>query len=547
MKSLNTIIAIIVLSLTSQVTFGQWLPVNSLNLDKYPAVTMASNNVVYVAGSQKSQNDKGITYKSTDGGTTFSSISMAPSTRKLYCINARNENEIYVGEGGVDGGQASQLKVYRTINGGLNWNTVITLSDKGFFNWILFSKSSPQFGIIMSNPKNTGSNSEFQLWKTTNNGANWAVFSAPGQKSNGYMNSGFVIDPNFFGFGLNGKPGIMLTTNGGTNWTLSDLSAFSSKGVSSISFNEDKMNGIATFINDNVVVRTTDGGTTWFTQTIVPSNSMVTGIGTVEYINGTNTIYLMVSNATSTQSFKSVDKGASWETIPVPSQIKEVNNFDIYYDGINSATGFAASNTSTPIKLIDSSPLPVHLQSFTYTVNGRSVNLSWVTSSEENNSGFEVERKSETGNWTKIGFVVGKGNSNQVNNYKYSDNKVESGKFSYRLKQVDYNGNFEYFILSENIIVGTPTKFVLSQNYPNPFNPVTKIDFELPQDSKIALKIYDITGKEVAKLFEGIKSAGFHTIQFDGSNLSTGVYFYRLISVNNGHETVITKKMNLIK
>ena len=166
---------------------------------------------------------------------------------------------------------------------------------------------------------------------------------------------------------------------------------------------------------------------------------------------------------------------------------------------------------------------------------------------EENNAGFDVERKSETGNWTKIGFVAGKGNSNQVNNYKYTDTKVEAGKFSYRLKQKDYNGNFEYFTLSGNITVGTPSKYILSQNYPNPFNPVTKIDFEIPQDSKVSMKVYDITGKEVATLFEGIKSAGFHTVEFNGSNLSTGIYFYRLIASSNGQETVITKKMNLIK
>jgi flagellar hook assembly protein FlgD len=61
------------------------------------------------------------------------------------------------------------------------------------------------------------------------------------------------------------------------------------------------------------------------------------------------------------------------------------------------------------------------------------------------------------------------------------------------------------------------------------------------------MKVYDITGKEVAKLFEGTQSAGFHTIQFDGSNLSTGIYYYRLVANMNGQETVITKKMNLVK
>lgn len=546
MKFLS-IITTIVLTLASQITFGQWIPVNSLSLDSYPSVSMANNNVVYVAGSQKSQSDKGIVFKSTDGGTTFSSLNINPPTRKLYCINARSENEIYIGEGGVNGTAASQVKVYKSTNGGQSWNTIITTSDKGVFNWILFSKTNPSFGVIMSDPKNTGNNSNFPLWKTTNGGLNWTAFTVPSQKATSYMNSGYLVDENFFGFGLNSKSGIMMTKNGGTNWTYSNLTAISANGVSSVSFNNDKMNGIATFLNDIVIARTTDGGITWFSQSVNPSNAMITGTGSVDYVSGTNAVYLMVSNATSTQSYKSVDNGTNWESIPVPSQVKDVYSFDIYYNGTSSATGFGVTNSTAPIKLLDSSPLPVKLQSFTYSVNGRKVVLNWSTSMEENNAGFDVERKSENGIWTKIGFVAGKGNSNQVNSYNYSDNKIESGKFSYRLKQKDYNGNFEYFSLSGSVSVGAPSKYVLSQNYPNPFNPVTKIDFEVPQDSKVSMKVYDITGKEIAKLFEGMKSAGFHTIQFDGSNLSTGIYFYRLIASSNGQETVITKKMNLIK
>jgi hypothetical protein len=547
MKQINIIIASIVIMFTSQITFGQWVPVNTLSLDSYPAVSMASNNVVYVAGSQKTQNDKGVVYKSTDGGTTFSSTSMVPPTRKLYCITTKSENEIYIGEGGVNRTSAGQVKVYKSINGGQSWNTIITTSDKGFINWILFSKTNPNFGVVMSDPKNSGNNSNFPLWKTTNGGLNWTAFTAPSQKATSYMNSGFVIDQNFFGFGLESKSAIMITSNGGVNWTLSDMSSFSTHGVSSVSFNDDKMNGIATFINDNVVVRTTDGGATWFSQIVNPTNSISTGIGSVDYVTGTNAIYLMVSNTTGTQSYKSVDNGATWETIPVPSQVKDVYSFDTYFNGTSSATGFGISNTTAPIKLIDSSPLPVKLQSFTYSVNGRNVKLNWATSMEENNAGFDIERKNDNSSWTVVGFVTGKGNSNEVNNYSYTDSKLESGKFSYRIKQIDYNGNFEYFTLSGNVTVGTPSKYVLSQNYPNPFNPVTKIDFEIPQDSKVSMKVFDITGKEVAQLFEGIQSAGFHTIQLDGSSLSSGIYFYRLIASSNGLETVITKKMNLIK
>jgi len=547
MKNINIIIAAIVITLTSQLSFGQWVPVNTLSLDSYPVVSMASNSIVFVAGSQKTQNDKGVVYKSTDGGTTFSSLNINPPTRKLYCINARSENELYIGEGGVRLTSEGQVKAYRSTNGGQTWNSIITTVDRGFFNWILFSKTNPNFGVIMSDAKNIGNNSDFSMWKTTNNGTTWTAFTVPSQKSTSYMNSGYLIDNNFYGFGMQEKTGIMMTKNGGANWIFSDLSAISTKGVSSVSFNDDKLNGIASFLNDNVVARTTNGGTNWFSQSVSPSNAMITGTGSVDYVSGTNAVYLMVSNTTGTQSYKSVDNGATWESIPVPSQVKDVYSFDIYYNGVSNATGFGTSSTTAPIKLIDSSPLPVKLQSFTYSVSGRNVNLNWSTSMEENNAGFDIERKSETGNWTKVGYVAGKGNSNNVNNYKYTDSKVEAGKFSYRLKQTDYNGNYEYFTLSGNVTVGNPSKYVLSQNYPNPFNPVTKIDFEVPQDSKVTMKVYDITGKEIVTLFSGVKSAGFHTVQFDGNGLSTGIYFYRLVASANGQETVITKKMNLIK
>jgi len=547
MKNINIIIAAIVITLTSQLSFGQWVPVNTLSLDSYPVVSMASNSIVFVAGSQKTQNDKGVVYKSTDGGTTFSSLNINPPTRKLYCINARSENELYIGEGGVRLTSEGQVKAYRSTNGGQTWNSIITTVDRGFFNWILFSKTNPNFGVIMSDAKNIGNNSDFSMWKTTNNGTTWTAFTVPSQKSTSYMNSGYLIDNNFYGFGMQEKTGIMMTKNGGANWIFSDLSAISTKGVSSVSFNDDKLNGIASFLNDNVVARTTNGGTNWFLQSVSPSNAMITGTGSVDYVSGTNAVYLMVSNTTGTQSYKSVDNGATWESIPVPSQVKDVYSFDIYYNGVSNATGFGTSSTTAPIKLIDSSPLPVKLQSFTYSVSGRNVNLNWATSMEENNAGFDIERKSETGNWTKVGYVAGKGNSNNVNNYKYTDSKVEAGKFSYRLKQTDYNGNYEYFTLSGNVTVGNPSKYVLSQNYPNPFNPVTKIDFEVPQDSKVTMKVYDITGKEIVTLFSGVKSAGFHTVQFDGNGLSTGIYFYRLVASANGQESVITKKMNLIK
>ncbi|MBK9333227.1 MAG: T9SS type A sorting domain-containing protein [Ignavibacteria bacterium] len=125
---------------------------------------------------------------------------------------------------------------------------------------------------------------------------------------------------------------------------------------------------------------------------------------------------------------------------------------------------------------------------------------------------------------------------------------MNTGKYSYRLKQIDHNGNFEYFNLSNEIEVGIPDVYKLSQNYPNPFNPSTKIDYDIPYDGNVSILLYDISGREVAKLVNEVKTAGYYTAVFNGSNLASGMYFYRINAANtNGSNFVSTKKMVLIK
>ena len=196
--------------------------------------------------------------------------------------------------------------------------------------------------------------------------------------------------------------------------------------------------------------------------------------------------------------------------------------------------------------LAGDAPLPVELTSFVSIVNRRDVTLNWTTATETNNSGFDIERSSE-GVWTKIGNVNGYGTTTTPNNYSYTDRNLNTGKYNYRLKQIDYNGNFEYFNLNSEINVGIPAKYDLSQNYPNPFNPSTKINFDLPVDGKVSLKLFDMSGREVATLVNEVKTAGYYTVSFNASStaggLSSGVYFYRL----NAGEFSVTKKMMLIK
>ncbi len=188
-------------------------------------------------------------------------------------------------------------------------------------------------------------------------------------------------------------------------------------------------------------------------------------------------------------------------------------------------------------------PLPVEISSFTVNVTNRDVILNWTTSNEINNAGFEIERKFTGDMWKKIGFITGNGTTNQPVNYSYTDKGLLTGNYGYRLKQIDYNGNFEYHNLNHDVFVGIPEVFEMSQNYPNPSNPTSKINYSIPVTGKVLLKIYDITGKEVAVLVNELKDAGFHTAEFNGSNLASGVYFYKLTSGDFSQ----TKKMILVK
>jgi hypothetical protein len=190
--------------------------------------------------------------------------------------------------------------------------------------------------------------------------------------------------------------------------------------------------------------------------------------------------------------------------------------------------------------------LPVELTSFNSNVSDGIVTLIWTTATEINNLGFEVERKSGS-NFFTIGFVNGNGTTTESHNYSFIDNTVESGSYSYRLKQIDFNGNFEYSNIIQVEVV-TPVNYSLEQNYPNPFNPTTQIAFNLAFDSKVTLTVFNVLGEKVVKLVSGNFAAGSHTINFNASKLNSGIYFYRIDAVGvNGADFSSVKKMILTK
>ena len=223
-------------------------------------------------------------------------------------------------------------------------------------------------------------------------------------------------------------------------------------------------------------------------------------------------------------------------------------------NSVNWVDTTAAGATPGALNGGNNNSLPVELSSFSASVIGTGVKLSWRTETEVRNYGFEVERKvgsgqSSAGNYEKIGFVIGNGNSNSPKLYSFVDENVTGGKYSYRLKQIDTDGEFEYSKAIE-IDLGSPGKFELSQNYPNPFNPVTTIKYTLPESGNIKLTLYNILGQEVKTLVNEFKESGVHTINFNASELNSGIYIYRIAIHSDKIEAgsfLQTRKMTLVK
>ncbi len=190
--------------------------------------------------------------------------------------------------------------------------------------------------------------------------------------------------------------------------------------------------------------------------------------------------------------------------------------------------------------------LPVELTSFSAMQFKNSIKLMWETATEVNNYGFEIQKaeaNSKTLEWEKIGFVNGNGNSNSPKGYEFLDkSNLTTGEYSYRLKQIDNDGTYEYSG-EVNVTIKAPSGFTLEQNYPNPFNPTTNIKFSLPVSGLVNIKVYNTIGEQVTELMNRQMEAGSYSIPFDATGFANGVYFYK-IDVNN---FTSVKKMILIK
>jgi hypothetical protein len=194
-----------------------------------------------------------------------------------------------------------------------------------------------------------------------------------------------------------------------------------------------------------------------------------------------------------------------------------------------------------------STQIPVELTAFVASIIDGNVVLSWITATELNNSGFEIQRLKDSkigilNDWETVANIKGNGTSTETHNYSFADLNPYEGKSFYRLKQIDYDGSYEYSNIVE-VIFGVVNEFELNQNYPNPFNPSTIIKYSIKEKSNVEIKVFDMLGSEIAVLVNEDKTPGNYEVNFDASKLSSGVYFY---SIKAG-EFIQTKKMLLMK
>ncbi|MCU0343707.1 MAG: M28 family peptidase [Ignavibacterium sp.] len=268
----------------------------------------------------------------------------------------------------------------------------------------------------------------------------------------------------------------------------------------------------------------TDNGTNW-----IPLTGQHTNLGTGSFQPPNQPLY------DGTQS--------TWvhESIDISAYADQQFTLRFYFRSDQSvqADGWYVDNIKISIY---TGAIPVELISFTSSIINNSVNLNWITATELNNSGFEIQRSINMSDWATIGFVTGNGTSTEVHNYSFADANPVIGLSYYRLKQIDFDGSYEFSNIIE-VVYGTISDYSLAQNYPNPFNPMTRINYSIKEKGTVELKVFDLLGSEIASLVNEEQTPGNYEVFWDASSLSSGVYLYTIKSGS----FMQTRKMLLMK
>ncbi len=506
--------------------FAQWVAQTSGTTNRQRYIHAVNSQILWACGNA------GEVLKTTNGGTTWTkSVTLATATN--YMVQAFDATTAWVT--GTVGGSAD-VSIWKTTDGGTTWVSKFN-NPAGFGDGLIMFDANN--GVYWGDPDPWPS-AWWEIYTTSDAGNTWARVQRnnvpPCDSVNGEYGAAIgmsAVGNNVWFIGYSSVAGtnnsVWKSTNKGLTWTKSGSFAngTAASGSAYIAMN-DANNGVIVTLAGNVT-RTTDGGTTWTPTTTV------TGAAFRHIVNlkGTNR-YVAVGSAGT--SYLSDNGGLTWTPITPLATTNALYSVTEY-----GAVPFAAGNAGIIWKW-GGSPLPVEFTAFSTSVSQNEVTLNWTTASEKNNRGFEVERKSADGEFILRGFIEGAGTSLDAKNYTFTDKEVVAGKYTYRLKQIDFDGHAAYSDEVE-VDVTTPDNFELGQNYPNPFNPSTTINYQIKFDGHVSLKVYDYTGNQVADLVNQNQVSGKYTVQFNAAGLSSGIYFYTISAPG----FTATKKLTLLK
>jgi photosystem II stability/assembly factor-like uncharacterized protein len=517
MKHLATLIFsfVIFLSITNAQPAYQWLLKRSGSSLGGPIdYNNVNPNLVYYGSTAT-------IYKSTDKGETFSAAGMpVPGSSDIKAIILDDFNP---GTFIVAIESSPNDKIYKTTNDGATWTLTLDEGQMSYFGIpVTQDPSNPNHLYVMVNTNFKKSIDFGSTWTTI--ASNFGPISAP-------CDIEVFPDTSIILIGDNGT-GIFRSTDNGLTWA---QTYFTSGEIPTLAvdFTNPGIAWATKWGGGNGLLKSTDYGATWslqpgFTQSMwgvhvqpTDGNVVITGC----YSCGT--------------SWRSKNGGQTWTQIPI-------NSTNYQYAIIDSMNQFAAQGNGF-YKLDSQFFIPVELASFSAQLVNRDVILNWVTATELNNQGFEIEYSTNNENFTKIGFVPGFGTTTEMKSYSFRISDIQSGVQYYRLKQIDFDGSSTIYN-SVEVTGPVPNTFVLNQNHPNPFNPSTTISFSLPVEANVNVKLFNMLGQEVAQITDGEFQAGNHNLEFNASSLSSGAYIYTLEAKGlNGANFKSTKKMLLLR
>lgn len=518
----------------------------------YPSIATSGSYVHTVWQDYRIGGNLEIYYKSSDNeGTDWSAdIRLTNNDGESYqpCIASFGSNVHVVWWDYRD----FHYEIYykRSTNNGLNWEADTRITNT------LRQSSAPSISvsgldvhIVWEETTGAGS-TQTQIYyiKSTDNGLTWGTAVQLNSINN---NSLYPVISSYennihVSWYTNNKLHYRRSTNAGNSWLTDTLLVDATESVfTSIGVYNNMIHLIWRENNSDIRYKhSTNGGASWSATSTFLANTT----SARQNIAVQGSVVVVAWNDASLHYMFSTDGGEAWSTDTVLSTPINTFSNSLAIKDNNVHIIFAktiSGNKDLYYKKNPNQILPVELSSFSSSIVENNVKLNWVTGFEINNEGFEIERRlvSSQNEWLKIGYIPGARNSNSLINYSYSDYNLRIGKYNYRLKQIDFNGNHKYYDLANEVVIGVPKKFNLRQNYPNPFNPMTKINYEIPIDSKVSIKLYDMTGRVVVNILNVTQPAGYYSIQFNGSSLASGIYYYRI----NAGEFVDTKRMVLVK